>query len=331
MELDAVPKAEKRKAGIIGGDAIAEMSFEQLEHLWWECVNQKSHAAQLLVLKHNNVELHPDDHYHLEKSTANALAGKGGLTKGPKASALIHTAKLLKERSESKAVSESERDLSRSTMELWRATPERVRHESLDLLGHALQRVRKDKAVAKNARAISSARVGAALHTKFRVRAAARQEDMWAKKVQARWRMIKLREEFRHYRQCVIRIQAHWRGSRTRDTLQNTLAPTVWDSMSNNTVYIANIVGALEAPGKLKSRLTRALKQCDGLRAVRPRRKQPELADTAAAAALSVRTLVLNCELRIRQRPLPSWALVTFGNPGASAPYCPLSYSIPHT
>ena len=339
VELDAVPNVEKRKAGIVGGGAIAELSFEQLEHLWWECVNQKSHATQLMVLKSNDMELHPEDHHQLEQSTADALAAKaGGLTKGPKVSALIHTTKLLKERSVSTAISESEREKSRSTMELWRATPERIRHESLELLAHALQRVKTAKAAAENARALSSARVGAALQAKFRKRAEARQSDMWARKVQARWRMIKLREEFRQYRRCVIRIQAHWRGLRTRNTLQNTLAPTVWNSMSNNTVYIANVVGALEAPGKLKSRLTQALKRCDGLKAVQPRRKaskQPQSSGTAAAAAAaapSVRTpLVLNCEMRIRERPLSSWGLVTFGHAGASVAHCPLSYSLPHT
>ncbi len=315
MELHAIPEAEKLTGGVVGSDAIHVLTFEQLEHLWWECVNYKSHEAQIMVLKDSKVALHPDDSRTID--TAAALSGNRGLTHGPSASVPVHTVQRLIERSTSVEVSEHERNLSRSTIRRLHATPIRVRSESLSLLDTAFEQSRAENVRQQFYKTMSNGRVAARLRQKFRTRQSLGHTVHWAKRVQARWRMFKLREAFRRTRRSAIIIQARWRGLRARTYISHTLTNTTWHFMSTTTVYVANIIGALEAPGKLKASLTHALKHSlKGSKAA----NRPKASKTAKAAGiygLRRMPVVINCQMRIRERPQASWALVTFGKSAA--------------
>lgn len=317
MDLQNIPEEEKRRGGVVGVDAITVLTFDQLEHLWWECVNCKSHEALMKVLKDCNMALHPDDALS-DIDNATTSLGERRLTKGPRASRSFHTTKHLLKRSASKDLSETERNLSRSTIRQLHATPMRVRSESLALLDTAIQQARAENARKQYYMTMSNARVATILRQKFRVRQDLGHTIRWAINLQARWRMLKVRQEFRRIRRSTIIIQARWRGLRTRNHIQHALTDTAWHFISVNTVFVSNIIGALEEPGKLKASLTHALKRCSKISKVT---KEPEVKESNSGRDTEMspkRTpVVLNCEMRIRARPEASWALVTFGKPAA--------------
>ena len=249
MNLKGLPDSEKRKHGVFGHDAIVELNFEQLEYLWWECISFQSGAQEEVIRSGSN------DTKVEHKGRARAKTGVEKMV------------------------------LSTETKQLLKGVPIQVRNDALARLYKLISKVQQEKLVKSFTQSVTNKTIADKMLRKVRLKQDSGFTVYWVKRVQARWRMFVLRETFLEYRRHIIRIQAWWRGLRTRNHLNDTLKNTVWSTLSGNTVYVANVIGELEIAGKLTKFLAKSFGR------------------------------VLNCELRLREWPEAPWALVTFHKP----------------
>ena len=344
MDLRKIPQWEKRKTGVIGDDGILELTFPQLEHLWWQCIAQKSETSQQQLLNDDSAfkGLSAEERNELTTiakatSSTRTEAKTGELAQGPPGENELTKNALTRTLTHSSSL----KNLHKDTVKTLQVVPMHVRAEALARLDAEIKRIRRSKAARKFASTVLTQRVA--------YRAIQEQEKRrhmgftitWCKRVQARWRMWVLRRNFLDYRQKVIAVQSRWRGIRTRSHIRDTLSNTVWETVQHNTVYISNILGPdLESASKLKAILNEALaapayKSDDGgdrspaKARARARARAKAKGGRAARKAREAKAgragsgsgsgwsgdgapIVLNVEMRVRDRPEPSWAIVTF-------------------